>query len=102
MAGDAGKMEAKLPVGRRGNVLEEFNKGVTRNNSTSINGTKFTGHALDQMQNRGIISPTAVLDVIKNPAKVMPGKTPGTKVFFKDSLKVITNKGGDVISVILQ
>ncbi|MET3731419.1 hypothetical protein [Moheibacter stercoris] len=101
-ANKAANMGAKLPVGRSGNVLEEFTKGVTRNTSTTINGTKFTGHALDQMQNRGVISPTAVLDVIKNPGRVLEGNTPDTSVFLRDNLKVITNKSGDVISVIWQ
>ena len=93
---------SKLPVGRSGNVLQELTPGMTRNTATTINGTKFTGHALDQMQNRGIISPTAVLDVINNPVTKMAGNTPGTTVFIKENVKVIANQTGDVISVIWQ
>jgi RHS repeat-associated protein len=89
---------AKTPVGRSGNIL----KVITKNSPTTINGTKFTGHALDQMQARGILSPSAVLDVIKNPARMFLGNTPGTSVFIRDNLKVITNKAGDIITVIPQ
>lgn len=92
---------AKSPVGRSGNVLQEFTQGV-RNTPSVINGRKFTGHALDQMQNRGILSPTAVNDVIKNPAKILPGNTPGTSVFIRDNLKVVTNAMGDVLTVVWQ
>ena len=87
---------AKTPVGRSGNVLEI----LTKNKPTTINGTKFTGHALDQMQARGILTPSTVLDVIKNPVIRAVGNTPGTKVFIRDNLKVITNLSGDVITVI--
>lgn len=93
---------AKSPVGRSGNVLQEFTKGAARNTSTVINGRKYTGHALDQMQNRGIISPTAVDDVIRNPAQVIPGNTPGTSVYIRDNLKVVANTAGDVITVVWQ
>jgi hypothetical protein len=54
------------------------------------------------MQARGILSPSAVLDVIKNPARMFPGNTPGTSVFIRDNLKVSTNKAGDIITVIPQ
>ncbi len=87
---------AKLPVGRRGNMFSS----VAKNSSQVINGTKFTGHALEQMQARGILSPSGVLDVIKNPARILPGNRPGTTVFLRDNLKVVTNKAGDVITVI--
>jgi hypothetical protein len=47
-----------------------------------------------------ILSSSAVLDVIKNPAKILPGNTPGTTAFIRDNLKIITNQAGDVITVI--
>ncbi|KQS24671.1 DUF4258 domain-containing protein [Dyadobacter sp. Leaf189] len=84
------------PVGRGGFELNIISKNLP----ATINGTKFTGHALDQMQLRGVLSPTAVLDVIKNPSATFPGNRPGTSVFIKDNLKVITNKIGDVMTVI--
>lgn len=64
-------------------------KTTTQNSPQTINGTKFTGHALDQMQARGITSPTAILDVIKNPGQVLPGNTPGTTVFIRENLKLL-------------
>ena len=96
--GDEVTNVAKTPVGRSGNILNV----VTKNSPTTINGTKFTGHALDQMQARGILSPSVVLDVIKNPARILPGNTPGTTAFLGNNLKVITNKAGDIITVIPQ
>ncbi|MGO3195377.1 MAG: hypothetical protein ACTIKE_15275 [Sphingobacterium sp.] len=72
---------AKIPVGRSGNILNV----ITKNVPTTINGTKFTGHALDQMQARGVLSPNAVLDVVKNPTSILEGNTPGTTVFIRNT-----------------
>lgn len=96
LLGGAAVGVAKLPVGRSGNFI----KVLTKNSPTIIEGRKFTGHALDQMQSRGIISPRAVLDVIDNPQQVFSGNRPGTTVFVKDNLKVVTNTVGDVVTVI--
>jgi RHS repeat-associated protein len=93
-----GQSIAKTPVGRSGNIL----KITTKNSPKIINGTKFTGHALDQMQSRGIISPYSVLDVVKNPTQILSGSTQGTIVFIKDNLKVVTNNAGDIITVMWQ
>ena len=86
----------RLPVGGRRNPMSS----VAKNTPTVIGGTKFTSHALDQMQARGITSPTAVLDVIKNPTQKFLGNQPDTFVFMKDNLKVITNKAGEIVTVI--
>ncbi len=106
-AGGVGKAASKIigkgtkvPVGRRGkahgiNVL----KGT--NTDTIINGRKFSGHALDQMQGRGFV-PAVVEDVVKHPSKVVPGNTLGTTVYIGKKLKVILNKAGDVVTVIHQ
>lgn len=75
---------------------------VAKNSSQIIDGTKFTGHALARMQARGIISPRAVLDVIKHPVRSFPGNMPETTVYIKDNLKVVTNNAGDIITVIWQ
>lgn len=88
----------KTPVGRSGNVMNS----VARQSPTTIDGTKFTAHALEQMQARGIISPSAVLDVVNNPLHVVPGNLPGTMIYFKDNLKVVTNTAGDIITVVWQ
>ena len=91
-----GAMESsvgQIPVGRRGNPLNI----LTKNSPTTINDTLFTGHALDQMQSRGILSPSVVLDVIKNPSQVIPGNLPGRSEFIRDGLSVITNSAHDII-----
>ncbi len=73
---------------------------VAKNTPTIIDGTKFTAHALEQMQKRGIISPTAVLDVVRHPAQTMPGGTPGTIVYIRDNLRIVTNIAGDIVTVV--
>lgn len=93
-----GSVSARTPVGRSGNPLGS----VAPNSPTTIDGTKFTGHALDQMQSRGVLSPSAVLDVVKNPGTVIPGNTPGTTVFIRENLRVVVNKVGDIITVIIK
>jgi len=96
----SGSNIAKYPVGRGGNPFKEVAEGISRNKATVINGRKFSGHALDQMQNKGVLSPSAVIDVIRNPTNTYPGNRPGTLVFIRDNLKIITNELGDVITVI--
>ncbi len=87
-----------IPVGRLGQPIRLLTKNVPK----VIDGVKFTGHALDQMQSRGVISPSVVLDVINNATRSIPGNTQGTTVFFKDNLKVVTNTVGDIITVVTQ
>jgi hypothetical protein len=50
-------------------------------------------HALDRMQGKGILSPSAVLDVINNLTKIIPG-TNGITIYIKDNLKVVVNTRG--------
>jgi RHS repeat-associated protein len=86
-----------LPVGRSGNPMDA--RGT--NQPTTINGRTYTGHALDQMQGRGMV-PSVVENAINNPITVIPGNTPGTIVYFGEGVKVITNLNGDVVTVIPQ
>lgn len=83
-----GDFTGKLPVGKPGSYLN----AIGSNKATTINGFRFTGHALDQMQGRGILSPSAVIDVIKNPAVVQPGSQPGTAIFIRNNLKIVTDQ----------
>ncbi|TDG93821.1 hypothetical protein CCPUN_08590 [Cardinium endosymbiont of Culicoides punctatus] len=46
-----------------------------------------------------IIQYFAKVLTIMNPTKVIPGKYPGTFVYFKDNLQVIANENGDVVTV---
>jgi hypothetical protein len=94
----AAEKRSKVPVGRRGKCINIV-KGT--NESTIINGRKFTGHALDRIQGRGFV-PMVVEDIIKHPIKVIPGKTSGTTVYIGEQLKVVLNNAGDVITVITQ
>ncbi|MBK8909901.1 MAG: hypothetical protein IPM61_01080 [Chlorobi bacterium] len=86
---------ASTPVGKSGSPMK-----VQGNTPTAINGVKFTGHALDRMQGRGILSPSTVLDVINNPFKIHQGNSPGSTVHVGQQMKVVTNQNGDVITVI--
>lgn len=42
------------------------------------------------------------LTLFRNPAQILPGNTHGTTVFIRDNLKVVTNKVGDIITVMWQ
>lgn len=96
-----GERSPRTPVGHRGKVLEHPNylkKPI--NMPTWLKGRKYTGHALDQMQGRGIF-PSVVANTIKVGMKG-PGNTP-TEITHYDpvnKVKVVTNKRGDVITVI--
>jgi hypothetical protein len=61
----------------------------------------YTGHALDQMQGRGV-TPSMVEEVINNSIKSIAGNTPNTIVHYGSGLKVVVNLFGDVITVIPQ
>jgi RHS repeat-associated protein len=90
----AGK-SATTPIGRRGNPLEVISG---TNSPSTINGRTFTGHALDQMQGRGIM-PSVVENTIKN-GVATAGNTIGTFAYTYDTVKVIVNAAGDVVTVI--
>ena len=51
------------------------------------------------MQNRGVLSPSVVLDVVKNPTIVQAGKTVGSMHYIREGVNVITNAAGDIITV---
>lgn len=71
------------------------------NKPTNINGRDFSGHALDQMQGRGI-PPSVVEDAIQNGSPV-PGNTPGTtKIVGQNGVNVVINNSGRVVTVIPQ
>ncbi|MDD7973649.1 RHS repeat-associated core domain-containing protein, partial [Roseinatronobacter alkalisoli] len=87
--------------GSRGNPLEQPNYQPGRNTPTTIGDRTFSGHALDQMQNRGI-PPSVVEDAISPSNYVGPGNRPNTSVYYSSTngVRVITNDGGDVVTVI--
>jgi hypothetical protein len=97
-AGGTGR-EATGFLGHKGFELK--NLQAVRNAPAVIGGRAFSGHALDQMQNRGIM-PSVVENAIQTGSQVA-GKTPGTVVYFDpvNKIRVIVNlETGNVVTVI--
>ncbi|ARF66938.1 hypothetical protein B7C51_02640 [Paenibacillus larvae subsp. pulvifaciens] len=99
-AGKAGS-GAKLPLGSKHNQMNQpknpFYQPV-RNTSTSIDGIEFSGHALDRMQDRGIL-PSIVKSTIE---KGTPNASRGGTVKYYDkvnNVSVVTNSDGKVVTV---
>ncbi len=93
-----GRTPATAPVGRKNNPLENLSDTPTRNADEVINGRRFTGHSLDQAQNRGL-TPSVIDDAIKNGSKSadpIPGRSRNFSP--KNNITVIT-EGNDVITV---
>ena len=84
-----------LPVGRRGSPMEVL-RGA--NAPTTIDGRRYSGHALDQMQSRGF-TPSVVENSIEHGRRT-PGNRPGSAEHLFEGVKVITSDKGDVITVI--
>ncbi|HYV49768.1 MAG TPA: DUF4258 domain-containing protein [Myxococcaceae bacterium] len=101
-ASEAGGTAGREATGFLGH--EEFelqNLQVVRNKSATISGRSYSAHALDQMQNRGIL-PSVVENAIQT-GRQLPGKTPGTVVYFDpaNEVRVIVNsETGNVVTVI--
>jgi hypothetical protein len=88
-----GTVHPSTPVGHRGKPL---NVVPGTNSPTTIGGRKFTGHALDRMQEQGL-TPSVIEDAISRGTRI-PGRD-GTTVFTTDQAQVIINSLGDVITV---
>ncbi len=89
-------VDAATPIGRRGSPID-VRRGT--NSPAKIGDRDFTGHALDQMQGRGI-TPTVVNDTIKR--GVESSGREGSRIFKTDQLKVILNPSGSVKTVVTQ
>jgi uncharacterized protein DUF4258 len=87
-------------LGKKGWELKNSKYQPTRNIVTNIDGRLYRGHALDQMQNRGI-PPSVVEETLRNGKQV---KTPslGTVEYYDSAnkIKVILNEQEEVITVI--
>ncbi len=85
--------------GRRGEPLGQPVFQPLRNEATNIMGRRYSGHALDQMQNRGLM-PLVVEDAIQTGVRTA-GRN-GTSIFYNsvNGVRVILNQGGDVVTVI--
>ncbi len=82
-------------------VLMMLGLVVVRNAPEVIGGRSFSGHALDQMQNRGLM-PSVVENAIQTGTQ-FAGKTPGTVGYFDpvNKIRVILNsETGNVVTVI--
>jgi RHS repeat-associated protein len=90
-----GEKDPSTPTGRRGSPMD-VRDGT--NQEGEIGGREYSGHALDQMQGRGV-PPSAVEGAIQHGEK-SPGNKPGRTVHTaQDGLTVVT-EGGRVITVI--
>lgn len=86
---------ARLPVGRRGSPIE-IQPGS--NAPGEIAGRRYSGHALDRMQGRGI-PPSAVEDAIAN-GESAPGRG-GTTIHYspENHISVVVGRDGRVVTV---
>jgi RHS repeat-associated protein len=92
-----GDKPASTPVGRS---RDPINVVSGSNEPTTIAGRDYTGHALDQMQGRGI-PPSVVENTVQNGVPSV-GNKPGTTVFYDsaNNVTVVTDTGsGRVITV---
>lgn len=94
-AGEA-RAVASTPVG---SARAPMNVVRGTNVPASINGQQYTGHALDQMQARGL-TPSMVEEVLKNGARTA-GRD-GASIFTTSAGRVIVNPSGSVKTVMFQ
>ncbi|NJM99049.1 MAG: hypothetical protein HC800_19590 [Phormidesmis sp. RL_2_1] len=108
---------SSTPVGRRSAISETGPDGIqpngagrhtpqhvnsplqpTQNQPGVVNGREFSGHAFDQMRNRGL-TPTVVENAIQTGTR-SPGNTPGTTSIYDQANNVtaIINDAGKVIT----
>lgn len=93
----------RTPVGHSGGNLNVVpGEGTTALNSpATIAGRQYTGHALDQMQSRGIV-PSAVENTIQH-GQEMVGKRAGTTAYYdpENNITVIVDtQSGRVITAV--
>lgn len=93
--GGAGLVDdaARLPVGRLGNPMQVPGP---QNLPTVINGRNYTGHALDQMQGRGLM-PSVVENTIST--GVQSAGRDGAQIFTSGQARIIVNPNGSVKTV---
>jgi hypothetical protein len=93
--GAAGR-EATGFRGSRGAPLRNAPYQPAQNLPTTIGGRQYTGHALDQMRNRGLM-PSVVEDAIANGAR-SAGRG-GATIFTTDQARVVLSADGSVTTV---
>jgi hypothetical protein len=91
-----GNPPASAPHGRRGDPIA-IPRGT--NSPTVINGREYSGHALDQMQGRGV-PPSAVEEAINYGNPTASRGSTMQYLDIQNGVKVVTNSQGKVITVI--
>jgi len=87
---------ARTPSGRRGVNF----KNLSSNGPTTIDGRDYTGHAINRMQERGIM-PSVVENTIRA-GSVSSGKRPGTSAYYEpenDITVIVDTTSGRVVTV---
>ena len=84
--------------GSRGFPLERSPMQKTRNHRQLVNGRLYSGHALDQLQDRGIM-PSVVENAIQH-GRQIPNSNGTAFVDDINRIKVIVNRNGEIITVI--
>jgi hypothetical protein len=81
-------------LGSKRNQLQNLQK--VRNEPAVINGRQYTGHALDQMQNRGLV-PSVVEDTLARGTQTA-GRD-GATIYTTEQARVIVNPNGSIKTV---
>ncbi|NIZ41035.1 DUF4258 domain-containing protein [Entomospira entomophila] len=89
-----GDKDPSTAVGRRGDRGIEWNMD---NRARMINHRRYTKHAIDRMQQRGI-TPRVVENALKNGIRV--ANSNGTSTYITEDISVIVNENGDVVTII--
>jgi hypothetical protein len=86
-------------LGHKGFELKNASYQPLRNKPTNIQGRPYSGHALDQMQNRGF-TPLEIEETIQRGSHSV-GKNPGTMAYYDSAndMTVILNTEGRVITI---
>ena len=106
-----GSSAAGGPVGRRSKMMSDVDPSphtpqhrngpgqIVQNRPGFVNKVEYSGHALDQMRNRGLV-PSVVENAIATGSRA-PGNLPGTTVITdaSNSVRVVINSNGKVITV---
>ncbi|VHO00999.1 hypothetical protein RHT_00271 [Candidatus Rhabdochlamydia sp. T3358] len=89
-----------FPAGSRRAPLEYAPFQTVRNEAAVINGRKYTGHALDRIQDRGFMP--SIIENTLEIGHVSPADFPGGLEYYDsiNRIKVIVNKNGQIITVI--
>ncbi|MBP1149976.1 MULTISPECIES: RHS repeat-associated core domain-containing protein [Methylocaldum] len=90
---------ASAPSGRNGFPLQNAPYQQTRNPDAVVNGRRYCGHALDQMQNRGL-TPSVIEDTIKNGQRSPDPIPDRTRIYNSDNNITVIVEGNDVVTVI--